>query len=97
MSKPVQYKFRLYVAGNSANSLQATMNFRVFCAEHLPELHQIEIIDVLLEPKRALEEGVFLTPTLVKLAPQPVLKIIGTLKESSDLLKSLQLYPRSKA
>jgi len=97
MSKPVRYKFRLYVAGDSPNSLQATMNLKAFCAEHLPELHQIEIVDVLQEPKRALDEGILLTPTLVKLSPLPVRKIIGTLKDSSVLLQTFELSPGSKA
>lgn len=97
MNKAARYKFRLYVAGDSPNSLQATANLRAFCAEHLPDLHQIEIVDVLHEPKRALDEGVFLTPTLVRLSPQPVRKIIGTLKESSVLLQLLESSPGSKA
>ncbi len=87
MSQLVIYKFRLYVAGSSANSVQATANLQAFCREHLPDRHEIEIVDMLRESKRALAEGVLLTPTLVLLAPAPVTKIIGTLSQSAPLLR----------
>lgn len=91
MTKTAKFEFRLYVAGNSQNSAQAMLNLRAFCQEHLPEVHHIEIVDILQEPKRALDDGVLLTPTLVKLFPKPIRKIIGTLNDSSVLLQSLEL------
>jgi circadian clock protein KaiB len=93
MSKPANYKFRLYVAGNSSNSAQAKANLQAFCSEHLPERHQIEIVDVLVEPKRALTDGVLLTPTLVKVSPDPIRKIIGTLTQRPSLMAALGLLP----
>jgi circadian clock protein KaiB len=93
MSKPANYKFRLYVAGNSQNSTQAKANLKAFCSEHLPDCHQIEIVDVLVEPKRALADGVLLTPTLLKVSPDPIRKIIGTLTQHLPLLAALGLSP----
>lgn len=93
MSKPARYKFRLYVAGNSQNSTQARANLKAFCSERLPDQHEIEIVDVLLEPKRALADGVLLTPTLVKISPDPVRKIVGTLTQRPSLMAALGLSP----
>jgi len=94
MSPPPPFKFRLYVAGNLANSAQAAANLALFCRDYLPGRHQIEIVDVLREPKRALAEGVFLAPTLVKLSPAPICKIIGTLGETPPLLRTCGLEGR---
>jgi circadian clock protein KaiB len=70
----VQYhfKFRLYVAGDATNSAAAKANLKAICHKHLLERHEIEIIDVYAAPDRALEDGIFLTPTLVKQSPPPV-------------------------
>ena len=51
----------------------------------------IEIVDVFKEPERALDDGIFLTPTLVKLLPLPIRRIVGTLSESDIVLRTLGL------
>ena len=76
--------------------MQARANLDAFCQEHLPGIHELEIVDVLGDPKRALADAIFLTPTLIKLSPEPVGKIIGTLKDSAILLQVLGLSPRVK-
>jgi len=90
MSKTAPFRFRLYVAGDAANSLQAITNLRALCREHLAERHEIEIIDVFREPKRAMAEGVLLTPMLVRVCPEPPLKIIGDLSESRPFMQILE-------
>ena len=90
MNKAPHFKFRLYVAGDAANSTQAIANLNALCREYLLERHEIEIVDVFREPKRAMAEGVLLTPTLVRLSPDPVRKIIGNLSEIKPLLQMLE-------
>jgi circadian clock protein KaiB len=91
MSKPTHFKFRLYVAGDGPNSSQAVANLNALCREHLAERHEIEIVDVFREPKRALADGVVLTPMLVKVWPAPIRKIIGCLSQPRPLLLALDL------
>ena len=89
-SGPV-FKFRLYVARDALNSVQAVANLNRFCREHLHDRHEIEIVDVFREPRRALAEGVLMTPTLIKMAPAPVRRIIGTLSQTATLVHALGL------
>lgn len=89
MSRHLKFKFRLYVAGNTLNSAQARANLAAICRDHLPKQHEIEIVDVFKEPARALADGIFLTPTLVKLAPSPAKKIVGTLSQRETVLQAL--------
>jgi circadian clock protein KaiB len=91
MSRPVTFKFRLYVAGDAENSLQATANLTAICREHLPDRHEVEVVDVLRQPKRAMTDGIFLTPTLLKLSPFSVRKIVGTLSQTQVVLQTLGL------
>ncbi len=65
----------------------------MLCRNHLPDRHEIEIVDVFREPKRALASGIFMTPTLVKLLPIPVKKIVGTLNQMQTVLLALGLDP----
>jgi circadian clock protein KaiB len=93
MKTPVLFKFLLYVAGNTQNSAQAAANLTALCRTRLPGRHQIEIIDVYRNPERALADAILMTPTLIKLEPAPVRRIVGTLSQSEALLLALGLEP----
>jgi circadian clock protein KaiB len=85
------FRFRLYVAGAAPNSLQAIANLAQLCETHLPDRHEIEIVDVLLDPKRALNESIFMTPTLVSDSPYPGHRIVGNLSHTEPILQILGL------
>ena len=89
--RPTIFKFRLYIAGDTQNSIIALANLSALCDSRLPKCHKIEVVDVLREPKRALAEGIFMTPTLVKLAPAPVQRIVGTLEHLDRVLEVVGL------
>lgn len=91
MSAPVIFRFLLYVAGDGPNSVHATANLHAICREHLPERHEIEVVDVLQDQERALTDGVMMTPLLVKLSPAPVRKIVGSLGQRASVLQALGL------
>lgn len=87
------YRFRLYVAGDAPNSAQAIANLNAVCRTHLAERHEIEIVDVFRDPKRALADGIMMTPLLVKVAPSPVQRVLGTLSDRPAVLHALGLEP----
>ncbi len=82
-------KLRLYIAGNAPNSLRAIENLKAFCADSLVDGHELEIVDLLKEPSRALADGIIVTPTLLRLSPLPALRLIGNLSDASQLKHSL--------
>ena len=80
---------RLYVAGEgrrSSAARRATTNL----AERLAGC-EIEIVDVVVEPAKAEEGRVIATPTLVRVHPQPVLRVIGGLDDVDQIARLLQL------
>lgn len=82
---------RLYIAGGAPNSLQAIANLAAICREFLKEGHQLEVVDVLEQPQRAMAEGVLVTPSLAKLSPSPSVNIVGNLSDKAKVLLALGL------
>jgi circadian clock protein KaiB len=80
---------RLYVAGNSPNSLLAVANARAICGEHFAAGHELEIVDMLEYPLRALADAIIVTPTLLKLSPLPAQRLIGSLSDTRQVLLTL--------
>lgn len=86
---PALFRFRLYVAGDAHNSMLACANLRALCETYLDERYEIEVVDVFLEPQRALADAIFMTPTLLKLAPASERRIVGTLAQTQAVLQAL--------
>jgi circadian clock protein KaiB len=94
MSGSPKFRFRLYIAGATQNSAQAIANLKALCETYLPNRHEIEFVDVFKEQRRAFDDRVFLTPTLIKLGPSPTQRIVGTLNEAPSVVQFLGLGPR---
>jgi circadian clock protein KaiB len=93
---PEILRFQLYVTGDATNSLLARANLDQLCETYLPGRHEIEIIDVLSDPDRALREAIYMTPTLVTDWPRPGHRIVGTLSNTQPILQILGLDKHSR-
>jgi circadian clock protein KaiB len=82
---------RLYVAGRAPNSVKAITNLEAICQQYLKSGYKLEIVDVCEQPKRALADGVLVTPSLAKVSPAPVSNIIGNLSDTGSVLAALGL------
>ena len=87
----VVFKFRLYINGDTQNSSEAASNLIAICETNLPDNHEIDFVDVALHPERALADGIFMTPTLIKLSPSPTRMIVGTLSNLQPVMQALGL------
>jgi circadian clock protein KaiB len=85
------FRFRMYITGDTQNSLEAVANLTSICLSYLPDRHEIELVDISLDPRRALTDGIFMTPTLIKLAPAPTRMIVGTLSKRTPVIQALGL------
>jgi circadian clock protein KaiB len=84
-------ELRLYVVDSAPNSMQAIANVGAICEEFLGGRFTLEIIDVLLQPVRALADGVLVTPLLRKVSPGPGGNVIGNLSSRRDVIRALGL------
>lgn len=89
--KPVVWKLRLYVAGQTPKSIRAFANLKVLCEEHLKGRYQIEVIDLRENPQLARGDQIVAIPTLVRRLPPPLRTFIGDLSNSVRLLVGLDL------
>jgi circadian clock protein KaiB len=94
-SREPAWGLRLYVAGQTAKSLQAYANLKRICEEHLDGRYQIEIVDLMKNPELARGDRIFALPTLVRKLPEPVRKIIGDLSNTERVLIGLDLHSRA--
>jgi len=90
-----KWELRLYTAGQTPKSLAAIRNLKKVCEEHLPGQYEIEVIDLLQNPRLAKDHQIVAIPTLVRKLPNPIRKIIGDLSDVDRTLVGLDLRPRS--
>jgi circadian clock protein KaiB len=86
---------RLYVAGESPKSLQAFANLKRLCEDHMDHPYEIEIVDLVQNPRLARGDEILAIPTLVRRLPAPMRKIIGDLSDTDRVLVGLQLRPKT--
>ena len=87
------FRLRLFVAGGSELSRRAIENLRRFTLAHLAGEVDIEVVDIYQQPELARLYQVVAAPTLVKLLPLPVRRIIGDLSDADRILRGLGLAP----
>lgn len=81
----------LYVAGSSATSERARSNLETLTTNHLKGRCTVEVIDLVENPQLAEEAQIFALPTLVRLSPLPLRKIIGDLSDTEKVMLGLNL------
>ena len=90
---PEVWALRLYVTGTSPKCERAIENLRRVCEEHLAGRFEIEVVDLLVNPRLAADDRILAVPTLVRKLPVPIRKIVGDLSDTERLLVGLQLRP----
>ena len=85
------YVLKLYVAGNTPNSVRALKTLKNILEQDFQGVYALKVIDVLKNPQLAEEDKILATPTLSKVLPPPVRKIIGDLSDREKVLIGLDL------
>jgi len=85
------YILKLYVAGNTPSSTKALKTLNTILEEEFQGVYALKVIDVLKNPQLAEEDKILATPTLAKILPPPVRKIIGDLSDRERVLIGLDL------
>ena len=88
------YVLRLYVAGATPRSQRAIANLTEICEQQLHGRYPLEVVDVYQRPQLAADEQIVAAPTLVRLLPEPVARVVGDLSDETRVLVGLDLRPR---
>jgi circadian clock protein KaiB len=93
MQTESRYQLRLYVTDHTLRSRQALAQLKALCDEQLPDRYDLEVVDVLTSPAEAKAHRILATPTVEKLLPHPMRRIIGDLADIEKVLTGLELRP----
>lgn len=81
----------LFVAGDEPNSRLARQNLAALCREDSGVRLVALVVDVLEDFEMAMKHGVVLTPTLLRLSPEPMVTVIGNLSDVDRVRTALRL------
>ena len=86
-----EWQLRLYVAGQTSQSLIACANLVKICQEHLGGKYHIVVIDLLVTPQLARGDQILALPALVRQLPPPMIQILGDLSDTERVLVGLDI------
>ena len=86
-----RYVLRLYVTGMTARSTEAFAAIKAICEERLQGRYELEVIDIYEHPQLAIDEQIIAVPTLVKMLPAPLRRLVGDLSNVERVLLGLDL------
>ena len=86
---PVKYVLKLYVTGMTPRSQAALKNLEKILNKDYKGAYSLKVIDVMKQPKLAEDDKILATPTLIKILPPPVARIIGDLSDREKILLGL--------
>lgn len=92
----IHYCLRLYIAGTTVQSVRAVENIKKICEEYLENQYDLEVIDIYQQPELAEKANIIAVPTLVKLLPPPLQKLIGNMSNLEKTLRYLDISPKDK-
>jgi circadian clock protein KaiB len=90
-----RHLLRLYVTGTTAGSIRAIQHVRRVCDEHLAGRYDLEVIDIYQLPALAKNDQIIATPTLVKVMPAPLRRLIGDLSNLDRVLFGMDIQERA--
>jgi circadian clock protein KaiB len=90
-----RYILRLYVAGQTPNSVNAIANLKIICEENLAGQYELQVIDLYQQPQLAQGEQIIALPTLIKKLPPPLHRIIGDMSDTERVLVGLDLRKKT--
>jgi circadian clock protein KaiB len=96
-TKGAHYVLRLFITGTTSRSSRAIANLRRVCEERLHGEYDLEVVDIYQHPAAAQEHQILAAPTLVKMLPLPLRRIIGDLANEERVLVGLGLSPKETA
>lgn len=85
------YVLRLWVTGMTPRSIAAIESTRRICEAHLHGRYELEVIDVAVRPQLAAGEQIIAAPTLIKVLPKPLRRLVGDLSNEDRVLIGLDL------
>ncbi len=86
-----KYVLKLFIMGYTPRSEQAIKNLRSICEAEFEGEYTLEVINILEHPQLAEDERIIATPTLIRVLPEPLRRVIGDLSNMENVLLGLDI------
>jgi circadian clock protein KaiB len=86
-----QYVLRLYVTGQTPRSLASVENLKRLCEKYLKGRFRLEVVDIYQQPALAAEGQIIAAPTVIKLMPLPLRRLVGDFSDQHRVVLGLDL------
>jgi circadian clock protein KaiB len=83
------FVLRLFVTGHTEKSVRAVRNLTRLCEKHLQGRYDLEVVDLYQQPELATEHQLVAAPTLIKMLPLPLNRLIGDMSDARRVLTGL--------
>jgi circadian clock protein KaiB len=83
------YKFKLYVTKSNPKSNQYINDLQRILTKFLSHNYHLKIVNVLEQPDEDDQDNICMTPTLVKISPSPMRKIVGDISRLDMVMDRL--------
>jgi len=90
------YEFKLYVVGQTPKSLTVVWELTRLLKDAFGDQYNLEVIDIIENPEQTEKDRILATPTLEKVSPEPVRRIVGDLSDKEMVLPALGLTPQEE-
>jgi circadian clock protein KaiB len=88
---PIQYVLRLYVTGQTPRSVQSVENLKRLCEKYLKGRFNLEVVDIYQQPALAAEGQIIAAPTVIKMMPPPLRRLVGDFSDQSRVVLGLDI------
>lgn len=85
------YALRLYVTGQTPRSLASVENLKRLCEKYLKGRFDLEVVDIYQQPALAAEGQIIAAPTVIKLMPPPLRRLVGDFSDSERVVLGLDI------
>lgn len=92
---PQGYVLRLFVASHNPYTTSILENLHQLLDQVLDVPYTLKVIDVTKHPERAEADQIMATPTLVKVWPEPVRRLVGDQLETDTIMQLLGAFEAS--
>ncbi|MEG4284357.1 circadian clock KaiB family protein [Microcoleus sp. A006_D1] len=83
------YVLRLFVSGSNPSTERILETLHQLLEQCLDRPYTLKVIDVLKHPEQAEADQISATPTLIKIWPKPVRRIVGELNDAEQIVRLL--------
>jgi len=89
-------KLRLYVIGETPRSAKAIADLKTILEDEFKDHYALEVVDIFKNPQLAEDDKILATPTVIRIFPSPIRKIVGDLSDREKILLGLDLIEEEK-